>query len=449
MGDAASRPRRNVAPPWHHRDGGFLAEPRSRLPCRHGADGVLGNDICRAYGFATKEQYLKFSPGAEGSQGRFRRAGVGPGAEKDLAWFSTPPGEKDFFKTDFGVVQHEVVHQLLDAYTDNCRLPFWFSEGCATFFESWDLGRPLRENMLSGIGGRYSATVCASFPEQKGEVPLARYWFEGDRLLNLDPRPTRGPVIRDPRARNPLAALKDMLPLQQQYSESWCAMTFLVHDNNAGGLFLSTLIKAFREGKDLASIRNEHYTPRFVDDFQQAWYRFIKEKVLKKSKLRTVGGREIVPGIAEQVPKSVTGHALTEDRLCDVFLVESESRELDGESGKFLMLKAWGIPTAFYETAWKEAPFAVSGKRIPLVEGLYFLLYFAEPTRKTDTVLLLWPAWREWKSDPALLQQRLEDAVKGLSSKAKTESPESPKKSGSRPSGSPPVHAESRACSVF
>jgi len=76
-----------------------------------------------AYAFATEDEYLKFSPSSNGTQGRFLRKPEGKNVLKDLAWFCTPPGEKDFYKTDLKVVQHEATHQLLDAYTDNPGIP--------------------------------------------------------------------------------------------------------------------------------------------------------------------------------------------------------------------------------------------------------------------------------------------------------------------------------------
>jgi hypothetical protein len=57
-----------------------------------------------AYGFATEKEYLEFSPGSKGTQGRFLVMHDNKGIKKDLAWFALPPGETDFYQTDYGVV---------------------------------------------------------------------------------------------------------------------------------------------------------------------------------------------------------------------------------------------------------------------------------------------------------------------------------------------------------
>jgi hypothetical protein len=244
-----------------------------------------------AYGFATEAEYLKFSPMSKGTQGRFLGKPQGNTRLKDLAWFSTPPGETDFYKTDITIVQHEATHQLLDAYTDNPKIPKWFHEGCATFFETWDADRKNQENILSGLNSNYALGICLTYPDQEPAPLLRSYWISPRRLLNLDIeyRPEFTPIqVQPPGAKKDLFDFKAQMTQQQEYNESWCALTFFV-DHKKGQEIFKLLVKRFHEGASLADIRKQYYDETFLGSFEKEWCKFIETKVLVKWELPTVG----------------------------------------------------------------------------------------------------------------------------------------------------------------
>ncbi len=370
-----------------------------------------------AYAFATEKEYLKFSPRSAGTQGRFLTEGIGRAAKKDLAWYSTPLGERDFFKSEVGVLQHEATHQLIDAYTGNQSVPTWFHEGCATFFESWDLEKKNPENILSGLKGRYALGTSLSYPTQDHAPPLAEFWIQPRDLLVLDHRkvPVFPPIPREPvKKRSFDADFREHMRLQQEYNEAWCAMTFLI-DHKKGQEVFKLFVREFREGKNFEAIRKKYYDENFLGSFEREWSKFIETKVLGKWELPTVGGRTLRPGDGRPPPESVSGFPLTGDRRGDMFLVEAESRELAiaGEKNKVWMLKAWSIPVRFYDEAWKLVPDLLAKERTQLAGGIYGMGVFADRDNSTFQAVFLVPAWLQ-PPDRKTLSEGLSKAVVGL-----------------------------------
>lgn len=371
-----------------------------------------------AYAFATEEEYLRFSPDSAGTQGRFRWEQSGKEIVKDLAWFSTPHGEADFYKTEFEVVQHEATHQLLDAYTGNPRVPKWFHEGCATFFESWDLDRKNEDNFLSGLKSHYSLGISLTFPNQKPAPPLGSYWISPRDLLNLDHEPA-GPIRRPPpkkRKDQPLD-FQEQMQKQQEYNQSWCAITFFINHRKGQEVF-KLFIEAFREpSTDLAAIRKKYYTEEFVTSFQKEWYKFIEAKVLGSWNVATVGGTTQRIGFTGPPPAETKGYPLTEDRRGDMFLVQAERRQfqVDGNARNVWMLKAWSVPVSLYEEAWSLGAELLAERPSRLVGGIYGLGQFLDPMNPEFAAFFLVPAWSSLsEKDSEELGLKLTQAVSGL-----------------------------------
>jgi hypothetical protein len=370
-----------------------------------------------AYAFATEEEYLSFSPEAKGSQGRFLWEPKGKTVVKNLAWFSTPPGENDFYKTDFGVVQHEATHQLLYAYTGNPHVPKWFDEGCATFFESWDLEKSNKENLLSGLAGDYARGISLSFPREESPPPLASHWISHDNLLLLDhlPKPP-GFIVLPPGGKTDLAAeFASEMRSRQEYNEAWCALTFFIN-NDQGQKIFNLLVKSFRDGDDLAKIQKKYYSDEFLTTFRTEWHKFIKDQILPKWELPTVGGGTFPRGLTAPPPEGTHGFRLTKDKRSDMFLVEAEKKTiaLEGREQLVWMLRAWSIPVRFYDEAWEQVGPLVSRKGVGLVGGLYMPTLFHDPASGFKAVFLE-PAFSSLsKEDRKNLASQLTDAAIGL-----------------------------------
>ena len=364
-----------------------------------------------AYAFPTEKEYLAFSPESKGTQGRFMVRGGKDGLKKDLAWFSTPPGEKDFYKTDYGVVQHEATHQLLDAYTDNQSIPVWFHEGCATFFESWNLDESNAKNILSGASERYALGVCLTYPRQKPAPPLAEYWIGPRKLLLLERLERPGPGGK---AGDKDREFKAQMVIQQQYNEAWCAMTFFI-DHDVGREVFGLFVGAFRDGKHLSDIQSTYYKEEFLSSFEREWYKFIEKKVIGKWEMPTVGGKKLRVGDGASPPAKTVGFPLTDDRRGDLFLVKADAgvvpRTFAGE--KWWMLKAWGVPVKFYQEAWLEAPRLVARGQVPIIASAYGLVAFDGPPGSRTRFFLLIPAWAPVSWDEKFAG-RLQQAAAGL-----------------------------------
>jgi hypothetical protein len=371
-----------------------------------------------AYAFATEKEYLKFSPGSEGTQGRFLVSMESGTLVKNLAWFSTPPGENDFYRTDIGVVQHEATHQLLHAYTGNQRVPKWFDEGCAAFFESWDLDKKNDENILSGLAGEYARGISLTYPMKDGLPPLASFWILPDKLLLLDHVPRMpGPTFRVPDLgkKDMAAEFASRMRVQQEYNEAWCAMTFLIQ-HPVGQQVFKKLVSAFRERGDLEKIRKRYYTEEFLKSFRTEWYRFIEEKVLPGWELPAVGGGTFPRGLTAAPPTGTRGFGLTKDNRGDMFLVDAEERtiSIEGRARRVWMLKAWSIPARFYEEAWEAAPSVVTQGPVAFVGGLYMPGLFSDASSDFRAIFLQ-PAFTSLsKEDSKNLAARLTDAAIGL-----------------------------------
>jgi hypothetical protein len=113
-------------------------------------------------------------------EARYRRA-VGGGASRGTylrrartlyTYLDRAKGERDFASFYSKILLHEGAHQLLDALCE--RLPVWFDEGVAAYFQEWDLRAPVAANLarLRTTHFRF-ADVRAAFGTPRW-VPLAR-----------------------------------------------------------------------------------------------------------------------------------------------------------------------------------------------------------------------------------------------------------------------------------
>jgi hypothetical protein len=369
-----------------------------------------------AYAFPTEKEYLAFSPHSKGTQGRFMVRLESGALKKDLAWFSTPPGEKDFYKTDYGVVQHEATHQLLDAYTNNQSIPVWFHEGCATFFESWNLDESNSKNILSGASEHLRPR---RLPHSPGEARTSAC-----RVLDRSPE---APLPRAPGAprpgdkQAPGAAGRDLRfkagsVIPAAYNEAWCAMTFFIdHDVGREVFALSSTHSAMAEAPLGHPVEVLHgRIPLLVP---AEWYKFIEKKVTQEVGAVDGGERSFASGTGASPPAKTVGFALTDDRRGDLFEVRRKRgcpKAFSGE--KWWMLKAWGrVPVRFYQEAWKEAPgLGVTNSQIPIIASAYRPRRVRRAAGVRTRFFFLLPAWAPISPSDESLAKRMEQAAAGL-----------------------------------
>jgi hypothetical protein len=295
----------------------------------------------------------------------------------------------------------------------NPRVPKWFDEGCATFFESWDLDRKNEENILSGLDGDYARGISLTYPAMDGPPPLAAYWIPPEKLLLLDH--VSPPILTLWVGNDAESQFASRMPRLQEYNEAWCAMTFLIH-NKKGQEVFKKLVNAFREGDDLGKVRKKYYSETFLASFQDEWFKFIESEILPRWKLPTVGGGTFPRGLKAAPPEGTSGFGLTKDNRSDMFLVKAEERRVRLQAGeqRVWMLEAWSVPRRFYEEAWELVPSVVKAEPVPFVGGLYLPVLFSDPGSDFKAVFLQ-PVFSSLsKKDKDRLSSRLTEAAIGL-----------------------------------
>jgi hypothetical protein len=282
---------------------------------------------------------------------------------------------------------------------------------------------------------RYALGVCLSYPRQKPAPVLAEYWLDPRKILSLE-HLEKMPEAPGDASPDPGSDLKASLLIQQQYNESWCAMTFLV-DNEVGKKVFGLFIEAFRNGRNLSSIKSEYYNEQFLRSFETAWYQFIEKKVLNKWRLPTVGGKTLLVGDGSSPPAATEGYPLTDDKRGDLFLVRAEAGKVPKTAAgqEWWMLKAWGMPVRFYQEAWKEAPAVLKSGHPIVVGGGYALVAIPHPAAPAMRLFLLFPVWVQIRDEA--LSLRIIDAAGNLIGRERARENAAKTKAGEKPAAKP------------
>lgn len=174
-----------------------------------------------------------------------------PDKSELFCWHRRPgTGFSTFRKS---IVHHEGSHQLLTYILGARRIPIWFSEGVATFFESW-------------------------------EVDKTREW----NLENLQKTHTQFGVIRRTFGTEEFHDLHYLVRLTSKtwipdefgpktivhYAEVQSFMTFLLASEK-GRRFFGVIFKAIARGKDPSKMLSR----RVIDNAQKAWYKDIERRI--------------------------------------------------------------------------------------------------------------------------------------------------------------------------
>jgi len=173
------------------------------------------------------------------------------GKSELFCWHNRPgTGFRGFPKQ---VVRHEGAHQLLNYILGTRRIPIWYNEGVATFFEGWNVEKP-------------------------------REW----NLANLENTNTRFAVIRRTFGTKEFLDLHYLVKLNSKtwvpddfgkktllhYAEVQSFMTFLLVSKD-GRKFFTVIFKAVAQGKDPSKMLSR----KVLDSAQRAWYKNIEERI--------------------------------------------------------------------------------------------------------------------------------------------------------------------------
>ena len=168
-------------------------------------------------------------------------------------------------------VKHEFTHHMLHFFTGSDRLPTWFNEGTACFFQYWNIHDKrhtnIKENLERAETGHYGympsviRTLYGTprFPTVEQLVNLSHHEFHeggGERETF-------------------------------HYCASWCLVNFLT-TTKGGRRFFSMIVVAIREGKPLSELM----TPALIQKLQKAWDKDIKKRILPSVKKRAPKGKE-------------------------------------------------------------------------------------------------------------------------------------------------------------
>jgi hypothetical protein len=158
-------------------------------------------------------------------------------------------------------IRHEGAHQLLSYIIGTHRIPIWYNEGVATFFESWDVGKPWKENLehLQATHSRFPRIIrtfgTENFIDLHHLMQLTRKTWVPDKF---------GPVTA------------------QHYAEVQSFMTFLLVSKK-GRTFFAMIFRCVAAGQNPA----DRMSRKLIASAQRAWYKDIERRIaLAKGKER-------------------------------------------------------------------------------------------------------------------------------------------------------------------
>jgi len=168
-----------------------------------------------------------------------------------FCWHKRPGSGFEGFPKE--VVRHEGAHQLLSYILGTHRIPIWYNEGVATFFESWNVEQPREANLKRLATGHTRFALIARTFGTKEFVDL-------HELMRL----THKTWVPDAFGRK----------TAQHYAEVQSFMTFLLVSEK-GRKFFAILFRAIAQGKDPATMLSR----KVIDSAQRAWYKDIEDRV--------------------------------------------------------------------------------------------------------------------------------------------------------------------------
>jgi hypothetical protein len=174
-----------------------------------------------------------------------------PGKSELFCWHNRPG--KGFAAFPRTVMQHEGAHQLLSYILGTRRIPIWFNEGVATFFESWK------------VNDDYDANI-ARLRRTHGRFHIIKKAFGTDKFYDL------AYLVK--------LDYKSWVPdkfgskTTMHYAEVESFMTFLMVSKQ-GRKFFAKIFVAVAKGKNVSRM----LSARTIRSAQKAWYADIQGRI--------------------------------------------------------------------------------------------------------------------------------------------------------------------------
>jgi hypothetical protein len=177
---------------------------------------------------------------------------VGSRTRSELFCWHMRPG-KGFAAFPKKVLRHEGAHQLLSYILGTHRIPIWYNEGVATFFEGWDVEKPWKWNLenLRHTHIRFGRIVRTFGTDEFKDL---------DYLMKL----THKTWVPDDFGKR----------TEQHYAEVESFMTFLLVTEK-GRKFFTILFRAIARGRDPTDM----LSPGLIRSAQEAWYKDIERRI--------------------------------------------------------------------------------------------------------------------------------------------------------------------------
>lgn len=148
------------------------------------------------------------------------------------------------------ILFHEGTHQLLDSYIGG-DIPVWFNEGTATNFETWEIGRSVKNNINNAIFKSVRARHIPTIYPDRGFFPLRKLLaVSGEDWIKAE----------------------DPLP---QYASAWALMNCLLCSEK-GRDYFQILIGGFRSGKS----RDKIMPDKTIESLESFYAGYIKDVIL-------------------------------------------------------------------------------------------------------------------------------------------------------------------------
>ncbi|MFW6159020.1 MAG: hypothetical protein ACOC8E_06645 [Planctomycetota bacterium] len=184
---------------------------------------------------------------------------VGGDDRSELFTYQSHPG-KGFAAYPKEVLRHEGAHQLLAYVLGGARIPVWYDEGVATFFEGWQVEKSVEQNL------KRLRLVHPAFPRIRKTYGTPKF-KDLIYVMNL----THRTWVPDEYGE----------VTEQHYAEVESFMTFLLLSPK-GRRFFAALFKVIARGEDPVHV----LSGPAIRNAQKAWYKDIERRIKVYDKLR-------------------------------------------------------------------------------------------------------------------------------------------------------------------
>ena len=202
------------------------------------------------------------------------------------------------------ILFHEGTHQLLHAYTGQCRIPPWFSEGVATNFETWDLKLSAQENVKTSI-------LKANW------LPVAANAVRQQRAKSGSSEVDKVPVAADAARKQRYYDLRELLDIDNQawnaaadpqlnYAMAWSLVNYLLKNTSTRDIQqFNAILTAIYEGRNIQKV----LTPLAHKRLEAGWHKDLKTRVLLYDayiRPALAAKTELLPAAVELISKGIT-----------------------------------------------------------------------------------------------------------------------------------------------